>query len=306
MSFLQRRTSLPTDIHSIFRTDVFTFQIGPDKKQFKVHPGVLRSQALRKMIDNGMKESVDKIAMLESVDPETFELFLEFAYTGSYRAASDDENEPLPLPERRHCTPCGEVLTRDDVCPLGCMEHNPRKQPDYCAHCGEGGTDGDEYCDECFEKQVQNFCPLSFFNREYPLSKMSHDKARAYLPRLEPEDGPTSKLVSHAKLFVFANTYLIDDLQKLCLHKLHRDLLVYDLEVNGVDEIIVLLEYSYCNTEMADEGFPGVGVDLRNLAMAYAGGMATKLLKFPAFRTMIAKGGNLAVEFACLLVKETE
>lgn len=245
-----------------------------------------------------MKESVDKVAVLENVDPETFELVMQFAYTGVYRAATSDEKTPLSLPNQRYCGACFAKLA-DGICPDGCKEIMSSLQLHSCVGCcARLSTNGLAFCHRCYGGGTQNRSFVSFFKLQYPLSNMSHHRARVYLAKLQPEDPPTSKLISHAKLFVFANMYLIDDLKRLCLHKLHRDLLAFNLIGNGVEDIIDLLEYSYNNTERADEDFPGVGVELRDLVKTYAVSMSLELVKVPAFRTVFVKGGDLAADLA--------
>lgn len=249
------------------------------------------------MFENGMKESVDKVAILENVDAETFERFVQFVYTKTYWASTDDDTTPLSLPVWSNCTKCGEVLTIDGVCPKDCMEDKSRAPPRVCGSCVKELTEPNVFCHGCFERGTVYPQLISFCNLEYPVLGMSHDKARAFLAGLGPEDPPTSKLVRHAELFVFANTYLIDDLQELCLHKLHQDLLVFDLKENGAGEVVDLLEYCYCNTEQADKDFPGVGAELRELVIAYATAMAGDLVCIAEFRTMLEKGGILASDF---------
>src|SRR5271156_3242964 len=67
----------------------FTFLVGPEKEAIDVHINLLQSlsEPLDKLMNNGqMKESTERVAVLEHVDVETFGLFAEFCYTYNYRA----------------------------------------------------------------------------------------------------------------------------------------------------------------------------------------------------------------------------
>src|SRR5271170_3492324 len=82
---------LPTDFVSfrLLASRTFTFLVGPEKQPIDVHIDLIRSlsEPLDKLMNNGsMKESIEKVAVLEEVDVETFAQFAEFCYTHNYRA----------------------------------------------------------------------------------------------------------------------------------------------------------------------------------------------------------------------------
>ena len=100
--------------------------------------------------------------------------------------------------------------------------------------------------------------------------------------------------------------YLVESLKELCLHKLHRDLLAFDLKKDNVKEVIDLLEYTYENTADVDNGSGGVGTDLRNLVMAYAASKADELIRFEKFRELLTKGKDLAADFTVQALKASK
>ena len=91
--------------------------------------------------------------------------------------------------------------------------------------------------------------------------------------------------------------YLIEGPKQLCLHKLHRDLMVSEPEEDNVAEVIELLEYTYDNTAKKEHNSEGVGIELRDLVMAYAASKALELISFEKFREMLTKGTDLVVDF---------
>ena len=84
-----RREGLELIGYSLLETEQFTFLVGPDHKRLNIHPGVLEhhSDPLHALISNGqMRESKEKVAVLEDIDVETFSLLAEYCYTGNYHA----------------------------------------------------------------------------------------------------------------------------------------------------------------------------------------------------------------------------
>lgn len=320
-----------------FRSPVFTFLIGPDKDKFQVHSAVLDtiSEPLRKMVTNGMKESINMQAELKDVDSETFVLFLEYAYNGMYRApiatsgrsapslnntagsggVETSKGPPTPTsvkPSAIFCTHCGLRIALSKCSSISCKSVVPfsfssparKLEKKYCSTCGVRVES-----DKTAAIQLNQTCGCSelpapatvlqekFERLEYPFKSMSHGTVKKLLKIVYPPDRCTNDVLSHAKLFLFAEQYMIDPLKALCLHKLHRDL--GELKVkDSVREIVKLLDYTYEET-CADIGVvEGVGKRLRELAMAYAASQAQELVLFKDFQQLLLKGGELARDFA--------
>lgn len=87
-------------------------------------------------------------------------------------------------------------------------------------------------------------------------------------------------LVFHAKLYVFANRYLIDSLRTQCLKSLHRDLCEFSLNKQNVPHILDLLEYTY---QESGRGDPGIGCSLKDLVIHYAACEARTAGREPPF-----------------------
>lgn len=84
----------------------------------------------------------------------------------------------------------------------------------------------------------------------------------------EPQSEPY--VLFHAKLYIFAANYMIPSLARLCLKKLHQDLLIFgtrsasrndnaaaanDVKITNMRVILQLLHFTYTNTERYDPFF---------------------------------------------------
>ncbi|KAK2758638.1 hypothetical protein FQN54_003328 [Arachnomyces sp. PD_36] len=129
-------------------------------------------------------------------------------------------------------------------------------------------------------------------NISFPFSPNRMPANRA--PTSEPQ--PEPYVLFHAKLYIFAANYMIPSLARLCLKKLHQDLIIFgtrsaaandnpaaasDIKTANMRVILQLLHFTYSNTSRYDPFFDMVpqrdGVipppkedDLRKLVSHYA------------------------------------
>jgi len=301
------------------------------------------SEPLDKLMNNGqMRESNERVAELGDVDVETFGLFAEFCYTRNYRAppkaetnkaveaANTANNEKdMPIAERQtrvinlttlYCCRCAYVLSylgagyqQGSILCTSCNSTNF-----YCVLCGSAVQTpilwygGGPFCLACRNKsEVQSLALASskaalwrhLQAKEYGAMGMSHSELRTHLKQMRPEDELSDKLVYHAKLYIFANMYMIESLKGLCLHKLLRDLEGFDVESDSAGEVAELLRYVYTNTSANDDGTEGTGSELRDLVITYAACKAELLVKDKAFLEMLEEGGEAASAFALFMAK---
>lgn len=264
---------------------------------------MLRSEPLRKMTAGPMKEAVDGVAEIRHVEPHIFDLYMEFAYTGIYRARAT--NGKVPVLQKHVCIFCGFCLFEADAsgpeatCQRQHSSHH--RTGKYCAHCGEPcdySRLSDNYCcPTCVDEFNKRYPSWLFKEREHSLTNTSIAMLRELLST-RPEGQQLSNILIHARLFTFAHMFLIDNLGQLCLYKLHQDLLVYCVNETSIQDVIELVDYSYSSTERASKGFPGVGADLRELVLAYTVNMASELLKFDDFRSFLYKHIDFTADFA--------
>ena len=298
----------------ILKTKSFPFLCGPEKTLIHIHEAVVAglSDPLRVLMSGGMQESLVRQAILEEVDPQTFILFAEYAYTRLYgvpETRSDNEMLEIQksqqmLPRHLYCRICSSQIGHPDpdhgvICTTSRCGWGGH-QSKYCRGCGKlpGAAPVPDFCSTCMgDTNSTGDQSGTFGKREYTVDGVSHTEVKEHLAKLRPADHPTSEVCRHAELFIFANMYLVEGLKQLCLHKLHRDLMVLELKEDNVSGVIELLEYTYDNTAKEEDNAGGVGVELRDLVMAYAASKANELIKFEKFREMLTKGTDLVADF---------
>ena len=244
-----------------------------------MHKGAVTavSPVLTTMMNNGMKESTDQVAILEHVEPDTFKQFAAFAYTGVYRLTPKANRIDVCF-----CVNCGTFACDRDgprfpFCSSQCQEKEQRRTRglQYCIDCGKYHAGTRFTCEECLKQQKEEKDRLQiqtqsislatspaledqFKALEYPVAGLSHKAYRKNLKLALPHLAASDFVSQHAKLYIFADTYGMEGLKHLCLHLLHRDL--YELELNGrnIDEVVELLRYTYKHTVQAGDEMYGV------------------------------------------------
>lgn len=146
----------------------------------------------------------------------------------------------------------------------------------------------------------------SFQNRTYGCGGLSHEHLSQQLERHKDTNTPRrpSTLISHAKLYVLANRYLVQDLQDISLHKLHRHLSAFEVADSSIDEIIDLVLYTYSNTSDDGDIAKGTADKLRDLVMGFVAWQAKNLCKCKSFRSMLGAGGPQTEDYIALVHPE--
>jgi hypothetical protein len=109
--------------------------------------------------------------------------------------------------------------------------------------------------------------PCSDDNISFPFSP-NRKSAHHRVPSSEPQ--PEPYVLFHAKLYIFAANYMIPSLARLCLKKLHQDLMIFgtrstinidnpaaaiDIKTANMRVILQLLHFTYTNTARYDPFF---------------------------------------------------
>ena len=293
------------------------------------------------MMNSGMKETTEKMATLNDIEAQIFGLFLEFpvdASTGlasgtaliqvsklasGHREAQIKTARSLGIGPRT-CSQCCKLRsifseTNDSAnhyqfCPMCiqeglptayscvfCAADIPGFHDVFCTTCifMKGLTSGDT----CKPNATTKAALKSFGEREYEAFNMSHSWVRQYLKTVRPADRVSTKLSAHGKLYVFADMYMVQDLKDLCLLKLHRDILAYDLNEHGLDEVRDLLQHVYGNMVDDEGNYQAGSKSLRDLVINYAACHAEVLVDDEGFEAMLEARGPLAWAFAKYVVK---
>ena len=230
------------------------------------------------MINGPMSEAQKGCATLQDVDRGTFIRFMQWAYTGQYFAAEFRQDPSLPEPS--------ELTVK-----------KKKKKSSGTAHeypwC-------DPSVDESFYR-CKDEVKKSFIEHKYDVPAFSFsDPPRANLGPLEDY---SDVFLSHARIYVFADKYDIEPLQKLALKNLHRTLVAFTLHPERCGDIIALIRYSYANT--ADRG---AGVEgLRTLLTHYIGLEMATLAQDKAFEALLLENkGAVLGDFLSMVVERVD
>lgn len=325
-------------LYRAIQGDVFTFLIGPDLQRFEIHSSLVSrySKPLERMMNNVvMNESLDRAAVLNDIEPETFIHFAEFCYKGNYWCALRPinfhfERESVVNLARRlsstklshyYCHYCGEGPfeipgnRQFPRCSSSCYSDKTRCV--ICCSLNSVRTADPRICRGCstnyglnlpVQTTVSNDLWQDFKKKRLGCMGMNYHEVKEYLDRCTPKDEPTDALLSHARLFVFADRYDIQPLEELSIHKLHRDLVSFKLLPENIPELVALLEFTYANTMESDDDqenwqFTTTECRLKDLVIQYLVCNAELLQHLREFRNFLCKGGKIVDDYTCGLTK---
>jgi hypothetical protein len=321
------KMSTKVSFEAIVNSDVYTFIIGPEQKEYTaVHSAVISqiSGPFAAMFRSGMKESTEKRVVLDDVDPATFGLFLEYAYTKSYHPPAAVFNkdpdtgfevgsiDPCDTSNcRRFCVYCGSdyAWSRDcrAFCPNVPAVTMKNRHRTFCRSCGLRVSDSAEVtthgmfvvgardCKDC--RMLKDM--RKFPQRTYPVHGRSGADFEDYLNGMSDEDLTPSDICHHARLYIFATKWMVTDLQELCLHRVRRELSNRQLTESVVQHICDTIREVYETTSAASGGSGGIGSGLRHLLVDYAFCFQDSLLNtFDAFQALLLEGGDFLSDFA--------
>ncbi|PPJ57724.1 hypothetical protein CBER1_00066 [Cercospora berteroae] len=303
----------------IASTKPFRFIVGSNAIEFFVHPAVIvqHSKPLANLMHGDMREAREGQAHIEEVDENTFARFLEFCYTKDYPAAEhsivldaasiEQEKQPSKsaevniIPALIDVPPAAEDEYMDDAGPALAFDDNwascsSRKKATKASY--KGGAHLQRETPPALStkraaawKGFQNMTWDSHFNT----SKTPADQAR---PNKEACEDYTDVFLSHAKLYVFADTYAIEPLRTLSLQKLHRTLSMFTLFGGREGDIAELLQYTYQNTAEHEAKMD----KLRQLVIKYVSCNVEKLRSNETFKETLAAENSSSVDLIEMLL----
>jgi hypothetical protein len=251
------------------------------------------------MNNEHMREAQEGIATLEDVEEETFVGFCEFAYTGDYLSRMTErrpeiENNVTALVEEQ------EPRDRADVdwevpqaVDMAAFEVQAEEPPEIL---------DDIWSSRRTDKKKKKGTPTTkadqlwfdFRNLEYEDKHphTSNEQAAVANGDLNSASPTTVSLLYHAKMYLFAEKYLIDTLRILSLRKFHASLRDFDLTLRTSEDILQLLEFAYRYTarqEYSDN-------ELRVLIVHYAACKAEILKQNINLRNLLEANGEMACD----------
>ncbi|KGQ00662.1 hypothetical protein PAAG_12672 [Paracoccidioides lutzii Pb01] len=107
-------------------------------------------------------------------------------------------------------------------------------------------------------------------------------------------------ILFHAKLYVFATTYLIEPLRIQCLESLHRDLCGFSLNRETTPLILDLLDFTHAHTGRYEPGGTSL---LRNLVIHYVACKVRRLLDDDRLQMLLDADGEMGSDLVWRLAK---
>jgi hypothetical protein len=265
---------------------------------------------LKALVTNGMAESKQKLATLSDVQEEDFARFFQFAYTGDYSAplyiidesASDDGIGSQPE----------EKVVTDAESERGSPEEFARVRLKDRRRRVAIPQDPDVEKRFPSRPMYQKWGPewIAWKVDDYPINlsfKFENKRFYTDLPRKELFDAcePTSNtspkqdftpvFLAHARLYEFAERYMITTLKHLVLQKLHQTLLRFEIHVNRVRDIVELVRFAYSNDHTSNVE------ELRVLVTVYVASEFEVIRSSEEFETLLQEGGPFVLYLLRLL-----
>jgi hypothetical protein len=241
------------------------------------------------MNNEHMVEARDGLAVLDDVEADTFVGFCEFAYTGDYRSRITERGSEIviddPAPIQKEEAHEGRALEWEKQ-PAPAIEEAPMSEE----YWGRGRREK-KYRTQAtpIERIWKDFLNLTY---EDPPSLVSDEQATLVNGDTAPAPKTTISLLYHAKIYVFAEKYLIDNLRILCLRKLHAALRDFDLTLQTSGLILELLEFTYAQTERKESRDD----ELRMLLIHYVACKKEILKQNLNFRSLLEANGEMACD----------
>jgi len=271
-----------------------------------MHAGLFIKQS-PKLSDlaNAAAQKRESLIVMESVNEKTFLFFMQYAYSGTYGKAvercADPNHAPFNRRPKRHSSHHGHLhrpkLSRYvhvDASEPG--DSSPQLRPTSPRRRNRGEEmllptlDDIEDLMNHSPPEVELDASLINDERWLELKKLVGYRKDAKLPYclqcVSQKGMPSGFLVSHAEVYVFAETYGISHLAKLSLCKLGSALVNLEVDDKVIIELLELVKYSL------DESRPK---KLRKIVKLYTACKIHKLANNVEFCELLVRDGDLSV-----------
>ncbi|KAL9042097.1 MAG: hypothetical protein Q9214_003888 [Letrouitia sp. 1 TL-2023] len=270
---------------SPFETAIFEILAGPTGKCFFVHAAVLaKSERIRKQIEGNWKDTLQHKLVWENWSEDIVSLFVEWLYTGDYNFPYPVEISPSSQGNEENHAEDQDTLVHQEVDQEG--EKTPPPPP----------LEPSAAFEEEPKPPDRPLTPLSDlrWSAGHPIRTTSQAEEFKLWPgfiiwkpeMLDYED----TLMTHAKLYVMADYFLLSELQNATLHQLRSSLLTIEPlipESRQMSNVAHLIDYVYEHTVE-----PTIGENpLRRLVSQYAA-LQFANFKGDEFRQLMKKGGE--------------
>ena len=275
--------------------------VGPEKKEITVHAAAITKQSdqLKCLIYGGMNEALTGRCELPDVLEDTFIRFCQFAYTGNYETPAFNL---LPKPENLDSPSSSRSFSEEDppeappvVVQAKSIDMEVTPKSDGWGFDGKVKRGNAKLTKS---RKMRN----DFDDRQYDISMACADPCEIRENEDSLEDY-TPVFLGHARLYIFAEERMIDDLKTLCLHKLHKTLMSFTLYEDRRTDIVELVRYAYAVlTKDMDDDPDG----LRALVTHYVTCEADSLIQCSEFLDLVGERGSFAKDLLMMVMKRVD
>jgi hypothetical protein len=236
------------------------------------------SEPLERLVNGVFKEAADKEANTLDADYATFYRFVQWAYFGSYQPAA---------PQLRPTT--NEETPGDRSCD-GLEEKNPVVSLDDDAWLF--GTISKKKSKKKFRKDSDNpFAPPTrreaFVTMNFLEASDTQQLPEPRQNNAETEDY-TAVFLSHVKLYIFAEYWGVQPLERRALTDLHKTLCIFEITPTSVPALAPMIAHAYENT-LPNE-------PIREMLSRFMGYAMKQLVKSPEFQKLL-ENNDIAQDF---------
>ncbi|KAK7224371.1 hypothetical protein V2G26_012374 [Clonostachys chloroleuca] len=280
---------------AILSSGMFKCLIGPDKSEFIIHSALLASQSkvLDRLVNGQMKEALQGEVHWAEVDTDTFIRFSQFAYTGDYYEAKFQPRQGSECSATASQTSSPPSPHQSQAVPYTNEEPNT-VPPIYARSVLQASSavrapaprswSGRKRVEETALKEKKNLLWAKF------KSLHADTGLEGPVPTNSSGDDTTEMLLSHARVYVFAECYDIAPLRLLSLRKLRQTLEHFQMYDEAVYDVIHLINYCYENTLARADG----AEDLRSLLCMFAACNMEKLWGNKEFQELVKTCGEFS------------
>ncbi|MCJ1412338.1 hypothetical protein MMC19_006432 [Ptychographa xylographoides] len=242
-----------------------------------------------------MAEAQAKAVVFDDIREDTFSRFCQFAYSGDYDTPAaqivpekdpegeagmvgkaDTGDEPAPIA----ANPPAEGSLEDPVLPAP-----PPPPPAAIDDWGVWSTTKSK------KKAKRVDLRRAFDLKTYEPTSPSHLATCKPKENSSPNEDYTQVFLAHARLYVFAEKYGVENLKSLTLHYLHKTLLTFKLYESRIADILELIWFA-----CSDENTPSKDDELRSLVIHYVACEDANMTKSEDFLTLLEDGGPFVRE----------
>jgi hypothetical protein len=268
-----------------------------------------------------MAEAQSGKTVLDDVSEDTFISFCQFAYTGDY---STPVFVHAPKPESRDTSSLGSSMgspptaietvasaieTADGPEPFPPPADGPMEVA--VVELVEADIDDWDFAPKKSKKSKKNHSKSFLFRREFEERVYDISTVRSTSKALcdirdnqSAEEDYSPVFLGHARLYVFADKWHINELKALTLHKLHNTLNKFTLYEARRGDIVNLVEFAYSNDNTPDSDHDVD--DLRALITHYITCEMESLVESPEFLSFLDQPGQFSRDLIRMMMRRIE